>query len=116
LCGERKFGKAEAEAGLEGDVAGMGFASLFDEVLAGGGGALKRDSVSHAFRELDHDHGIGAWGDGSAGHNLDASSGSEHLRDCVAGLDLADATESYAFAASVARTAQPSRVERSNGG
>ena len=42
---------------------------------------------------LDHDDGIGARGDRSAGHNLDCFVGTDDARETVAGADFADDAE-----------------------
>ena len=75
----------------------MGFASFFNDVLAGVGGAVEPDVVACAFREFDHDYRVGACGYGGSGHDLDATAGSERLGDSVASFDFADATKRCAF-------------------
>ncbi len=96
LGGEGEFGEAEAKAGLEGDVAGTGFASPLHEVLARVGGPLERDLVSRAFGELDHDHCVGPYRDGSAGHDLNTGGRRERLGDRVPRFDFADTRQSCA--------------------
>src|SRR5579859_4902788 len=97
LRGEGEFREAEAVARPQGEVAGVGFASLLNYVLAWVGCALERNIVRDAVGEFDHDDGVGPYRHRGAGHDLDTRARSEWLGDRVASFDFAHALEGCAF-------------------
>ena len=75
---------------MEDHFVGRRFRALGIDELARLGGQADADAAVHADGVLDHHHGIGARGNGRAGHDFDRLAGTDYAREALAGAHLAD--------------------------